>query len=82
MSSIRKGKVFGFLKFSDGFIHPMYKRLRIDTFENDFGVSGYIELTNGYYDYFRVDNNNYLLEMTRKIYNSCFRLVFSKTSII
>ena len=55
MSSIKKGKVFGFLKFSDGFIHPMYKRLRIDTFENDFGVSGYIELTNGYYDYLRID---------------------------
>ncbi len=39
MSSIKKGSIFNFGVRDDGFIFPVLKRLRLDTFEDDFGVS-------------------------------------------
>jgi hypothetical protein len=42
MKSIQKGIIFAFGIRDNGFLFPLYKRLRIDTFDNDFGVSAFL----------------------------------------
>ncbi len=51
MKSIKKGRTFAFGIRDNGFIFPMFKRIRLDTFEDDFGVSGYFHEDNSNMDY-------------------------------
>ncbi len=72
MNSIRKGNIFNFGLRPNGFIFPLFKRLRLDTFENDFGVSAYLIETNKSFDYMVINEDNHLMEITERIYNYCY----------
>lgn len=39
-------------------VFGMYKKLRLDTFEDDFGTSAYIGEINKNYDYILIEENN------------------------
>jgi hypothetical protein len=79
MKSLEKGAVFTFGLRESGFIFALEKRLRLDTFEDDFGVSGYFIEINKQQDYFLLNRDNHLLESTRRIYNVIFTRHFGST---
>ena len=58
MSSIKKGAIFNFGFRTNGLVFGMTKRLRLDVFEDDFGVSGFINEVNKNNDYILIENSN------------------------
>lgn len=72
MSSLKKGEIFNFGVRSNGFIFSLQKRLRLDTFEDDFGVSAYLMETNKTFEYILIDEENYVREMTENLFIYCF----------
>ena len=55
----------------------MWKRLRLDTFEDDFGVSGFFIETNKNQDYVLYNEDNTLIGTTARIYRSIFARHYS-----
>ncbi len=43
---------------SNGFAFALHKRMRIDAFEDDFGVSAFVYEVNRTYDYILIDHEN------------------------
>jgi len=60
--------VFGFGLRSNGFVFGMYKKLRIDNFEDDFGTSAYIGEINKNFEYILIEENNLMMEVTERIF--------------
>lgn len=46
--------------------------MRLDQFEDDFGVSAYLVECNTSADYLMIDENNQILEMTKRLYIPLF----------
>ena len=77
MKSLEKGQIFNFGLKKSGFCFPVWKRLRLDTFEDDFGVSGFFIETNKNQDYVLYNEDNTLIGTTARIYRNVFARHFS-----
>jgi len=72
MRSIAKGQIFYFGVKKTGFIFALWKRLRLDTFEDDFGVSGYFKETCKNQDFMVYSEDNSLVGITVRLYRNIF----------
>lgn len=71
------GEIFTLSLNGKGYLMPLYKRLRLDTYTIYFGMSAYLLQINKSYDYLLIDDRNHLLESTENIYNLCFKRHFN-----
>ena len=72
MKSLEKGQIFNFGLKKTGFIFALWKRLRLDTFEDDFGVSGFFKETCKNQDYLIFAEDNTLIGITTRLYRNIF----------
>ena len=76
ISTIKKGSVLNFALRSNGLIFTVSNRLRIDNYEDDFGVSGFMTEIYKSNDYIIINSNNQITEMSDRLYNYCFERFF------
>ena len=78
MKSLEKGEILNFGKRQNGFIFALMKRIRLDTFEDDFGVSVHMIESSQNQDFLMIDPQNHLLESTRRLYNILFERFYGR----